>query len=300
MQSGMLFCLRLLVPVALVAGLCSCSTVDAVSGRSAYNLYTLDQDIQMGVETLAANTQQLREQGVAINADQTVCAELNAIVARLSAVSDLPDLPYNVTLYHTNIVNAAAAPGGSIFVFEGLYDPEVGLVRDEDELAAVLAHEIAHVNCRHSTERLSKLLTYATMVEIGAQVAEHEDESDLATAIRALFAVGTAFYIPIHSRTDEFEADRVGLFYMAKAGYDPRAAPRIWKRVAEEQEKGSHDKASIFATHPSSWDRYQALERMLPYAIAEYVQATGHYPPLYDGPRIEDIQPAAFNWRDPD
>ena len=125
-------------------------------------------------------------------------------------------------------------------------------------------------------------MTGATLTEIAAAVASQNDQQGLADAFRSLFAVGTALYIPTYTRRDEVEADRVSLFYMAKAGYDPRAAPRIWKRVA--QEKGGHETTSIFATHPSSWDRYQALTRLMPAAMDEYARATGGYPKDYKPP----------------
>lgn len=289
--------LLLLLAMSAVTGLSSCSTIDAVTGQGVYNLYTIDQDVELGKETIEANTKALQEQGVAVNADQERLNQINNMVARISAVSDMPQLPYNVTLYETNIVNAAAAPGGSMFVFSGLYNEEVGLTKDEDELAAVMAHEIAHVNCRHSTERLSKLMTAAVLFEVGAAALESSDEDDWATAVRALFAVGAAVYVPIHSQKDEFEADRVGLFYMAKAGYDPRGAPRIWKRVAEAQGE-EQASASIFSTHPSSWDRYEALDRMLPFAMDEYARVTGGYPPDYQPPDWYS-RDQVFDWRLP-
>lgn len=233
----------------------------------------------MGQQTLAANTQELKKAGVAVNQDRAQLAKLEEMVQKIAAVSDLPNLPYNVTLYQTNIVNAAAAPGGSMFVFAGLYDEEVGLVRDDDELAAVVAHEIAHVTSRHVTERMSKVIPLAILTEVGAQILEYNDQGGWADFLRIGVGVGTVLYIPTYGRQDEYEADRVGMIYMAKAGYDPRAAPRIWKRVAEKT--GKQDRASIFATHPSDWDRYKALEKQIPRAMEVYRQTHGTYPTGY-------------------
>ncbi len=262
--------------LALPLLLAACATPDPVTGRRTYNIYSMQDDIKLGQSTLQANTQELQRQGVAVDADPFKVAKIREMVRRIAAASDLPDLPYSITLYHTNIVNAAAAPGGSMFVFEGLYDPEIGLVRDDDELAAVIAHEIAHVTCRHVTERLSKLVTAAMVAEIAAAVATHNEEEQWAQIFRGLFAVGTALYIPTYGRKDEYEADRVGLRYLARAGYDPRAAVRIWKRASER--KGEPQSTSIFATHPSSRDRWEALEGMMPEAMEEYRKATGRYP----------------------
>lgn len=279
----------------LLLGLASCTSIDAVTGQKVYNLYSMQSEINLGVQTIQANTEEMIKQGCRVNDDPKQMSKLSNMVQRITTVADMPQLPYEVTLYHTNIVNAAAAPGGQMFVFEGLYDSKDALCRDDDELAAVMAHEVAHVNCRHSTERLSKIMTAAAVVEVGAIALEHEDEGGWATGLRAAFAVGTVFYVPMHSKKDEFEADRVGLFYMAKAGYDPRAAPRIWRRVAEADEK-QKDKASIFATHPSAGDRCDALEAMIPYAMQEYVRATGSYPQDY---KPEEQGLPEFDWRRP-
>ena len=274
--------------VALFAAfsLVSCSTVDPVTGERVNNIYSLQDDVELGRATLQQNTEEMQKNHVPINRDHARVDQINEIVRRISKVSDLPNLPYNVTLFETNIVNAAAAPGGSMMVFSGLYDAKEGLVTDVDEMAAVLGHEIAHVNCRHVTEHLTKITAATAFAEILAEVAEHNDRENIATGVRAAFVVGTALWIPSYTRKDEAEADRVGLFYMARAGYDPRAAPRLWKRVAEKT--GKKDPASIFATHPSDWDRYQALSKLIPEAMDEYFKATGHYPSDYHPPAVKN------------
>jgi metalloendopeptidase OMA1, mitochondrial len=276
--------LLLLIPLSPLL-FSSCATVDAVTGQNVYNMYTVDDDIQLGQEAMKANLDELEKKGVRIDADPARVAQLQEIMRRITSVSDMPQLPYQVTLIHTNIVNACAMPGGQMIVFQGLYDGKDALVKDEDEMAAVMAHEIAHVNCRHTTEEMSKIMTAAAIAEIVAVVAERNDEDKLATAIRGVFTVGSMLWIPMHSRGDEAEADRVSMFYMAKAGYDPRAAPRIWQRVYEKEKKepGILNQAlSLFATHPSDENRYKDMSNYVPYAMEEYVKAVGSYPKGYD------------------
>jgi len=290
--------LRLLC-AALALSTVACSTIDPVSGKKVMNMYSIDEDIQLGQQTLRANTEEMQKSNVPIDQDPKRVAQLQEMVNRLAAVSDLPQLPYSVTLYHTNIVNAAAAPGGSMMVFEGLWDKKEGLVdpNDESELAAVMAHEIAHVNCRHTTEKITKVTIGATAAEIGAVIASANDQDGLAWGIRGAFAAGTALWIPSYSRKDEAEADRVGIFYMAKAGYDPRGAVRIWKKASEQE--GSKDKASIFATHPADKQRYEALVKMLPYAMDEYATVTGSYPRDYHPDEFPRVYGENFDWRRP-
>ena len=294
--------ISLAVPCLACLLLSSCATVDAVTGRKAYNMYTVDEDIQLGQEAMKANLDEMEKQGVRINADPARVAQFNDIMRRLTAVSDMPQLPYKVTLIHTNIVNAAAMPGGQMIVFQGLYDGKDALVKEEDEMAAVMAHEIAHVNCRHTTETMSKVMTAAAIAEIVAVISKRNDEDHLAKAIRSAFTVGSMLWIPMHSRADEAEADRVSMFYLAKAGYDPRAAPRIWQRVSEQKKEkpGVFDKAlSLFATHPSDENRYKEMSNYIPYAMEEYVKVVGRYPKGYNPAEHAAVGGRKFNGRAP-
>jgi predicted Zn-dependent protease len=256
-----------------------CATRDPVTGKRSYNVYTLQDDIRLGQATVQANTDQLITQGIRVNQDRARLRQLNDMVERIAAVSDLPDLPYTVTLYHTNLVNAAAAPGGSLMVFEGLYDPREGLVKDDDELAAVLAHEIAHVTCRHVTERLSKGKTTEIITGTLGTVADVMGYGDIYNVAHNVFSLSSVIWIPAYSRQDEAEADRVGMRYLANAGYDPRAAVRIWTRASKDA--GNQPAESIFSSHPSNRNREAALRALVPRAMEDYRRVTGSYPPGY-------------------
>lgn len=259
-----IFCL---LGLLLFAG---CTTMDAVTGQETRNFYSLDKDVAIGSEIQAGTLAAMEESGTPVNANPQKVAMLEQMVSRISAVSDLPDLPYEVTLIHTNIVNAMAAPGGKIMVYEGLWDPQNGLAHTEDEIAAVIAHEIAHVNARHSTEAMTRSMP-ANLAALG--VLTLTKDSEHAEFAQMLVAGGMFFYngmwMTKYSRTDEFEADAVGMMYMAKAGYDPRAAIRIWEQVAARQ-GGNDPAASIFSTHPSSAARVESLRAQLPAAMAVY------------------------------
>jgi predicted Zn-dependent protease len=153
------------------------------------------------------------------------------------------------------------------------------LVADEDELAAVIGHEIAHVTCRHTTEEMTRQLPMQLILMGGAIYAEAKGDDDLALALGAGFLVYQGLILPKYSRTDEAEADAVGLMYMAKAGYDPRAAVRIWQRAAErESDPGLF---AMFSSHPTNKARRKALEARLPEAMEEYRKTTGRYPDGY-------------------
>jgi len=255
----------LLLCTGLLSG---CATIDYVTGEQTRNFYSLEDDITLGKQVFTSMNRQMEDNGVPVNADTEQLRKLQNMVNRIAAVSDLPDLPYEVSLYSTNLVNAMAAPGGKIIVFEGLWDPEEGLVKDDDELAAVLAHEIAHVTCRHSTEAMTRQLPAQAAFALAAVLASRNDDNRTQLILGGTFAVYQGLVVTHYSRRDEYEADRVGLMYMARAGYDPRAALRIWQRVAEQQ--GRAPPLSFLSTHPSDANRARQLEALLPEALFEY------------------------------
>ena len=253
----------------LLAVVTGCSTIDPVTGQQTRNFYSIQDDVDIGTQVYRETVDEMRARGVKVNADAARTAQLQEMVRRIKSVSALPDLPYEVVLIQTNVVNAMAAPGGKIMVYEGLWDPQKGLARDEDEIAAVLAHEIAHVNCRHSTEAMTRQMVPSLMFMGGAVIAQAKDREDIAQALSGAFVLYNGIWVTRYSRMDETEADSVGLMYMAEAGYDPRAALRIWER-ASQQRTGRDPAASIFSTHPPDAARLQNLRAQLPAAVAAY------------------------------
>jgi predicted Zn-dependent protease len=197
------------------------------------------------------------------------------MVGRISKVSHIPDLPYEVHLIDDpKIVNAMCAPGGKVMVFSGLYKGKDAIVKDDDELAVVLGHEIAHATCRHVTESQTREMPLNLVLMGGAIYADAKGNEEAATWVAAAFIAAQGLIFPKYSRRDEAEADAVGLMYAAKAGYDPRAAPRLWKHVYEEQ-GDSPALLAFFSSHPSNKDRWKALEKQLPAALVEYEKAGG-------------------------
>lgn len=258
--------IALIVCSGLLAG---CTTMDHVTGQQTQNFYSLQQDVELGSQVYGQTVEEMRKKGIPVNTDRKRLAQLQNMVDRISAVSNLPQLPYEVCLIETNVVNAMAAPGGKLMVYEGLWDPKKGLAKDEDEIAAVMAHEIAHVNARHSTEAMTRQMLPNALF-LGATIfAAAKEQDELAAALGGAFILYNGVWVTRYSRKDEIEADSVGMMYMAKAGYDPRAAVRIWER-AEGQRTGNDPAASIFSTHPSSTQRIQNLRARLPAAIAAY------------------------------
>lgn len=265
--------------IAILCGLCfllfatGCTSVDLVNGKRVQNMYLVEEDIKLGQDYMKQTVTEMEKMGVPINADSRQVAKLRKITRDIAAVSHKPDLPFEVTLFHTGIVNAAAAPGGQMMVFEGLYTGKDALVNDDDELAAVIGHEIAHVTCRHTTERLTSQMPVNMLLLAAAIYAEVKEDEDVASAVDAAFFLYHGVWVPRYSREDELEADAVGLLYMAKAGYDPRAALRIWERGMKKETVPSWLNALAGGSHPTDRQRYEAMQRQLSDALQAY-QAT--------------------------
>ena len=149
-------------------------------------------------------------------------------------------------------------------IFEGLWDAKNGLVQTVDELAAVIAHEIAHVNCRHSTEAMTREMLPNLLLGIGLAWAAIEDDQELQLLFGGLMVVHNGLLVTRYSRKDELEADRVGMMYMAQAGYDPRAAGRIWERLGRASDSQGARAHSIFSAPPRGSRRLAALPPQAP------------------------------------
>ena len=268
---------RLLLACILLLFTAACAK-DLISGKSVLNYYSIEQEPNIGSQVLNSQLKEAKAKGKALDvaADSAEYAQLQRIIARIGVVSHYPSFPYEAHLAKSNVVNAWCAPGGKIMVYTGLWDPKKGLVEkgNEDQLAAVIAHEVAHANARHSTETMSKGMTLAIAGTVAQTAIAAGGSSQGANLFGQVFSDGMGLYLPSYSRKNEFEADRIGLLYMAKAGYDPRAAIALWKKAA----KMGKDRTSIYASHPASGARATELEKLLPEAMKHYEAAKASMP----------------------
>lgn len=166
--------------------------------------------------------------------------------------------PFKFTVLNSDIVNAFAMPGGYVYVTRGL----LALANNEAELAGVLAHEIGHVTRKHGEQRMQQ----SVIAQLGIGILAGVLDSDLATGVAQLGAAGV---LSSYSRAHEFEADKQGVQYLTRAGYDPRAmATFLDKLIAEQrlqstlQNRGGRDRSvSFLSTHPRTQDRVQLALR---------------------------------------
>jgi predicted Zn-dependent protease len=171
---------------------------------------------------------------------------------------------WEVNLIGSNQVNAFCMPGGKIAVFTGIIDK---LQLTEDELAMVVGHEMAHALREHARERMGKSAVTQGAARVGGAVLGAIFGID--PNITDMVARGTASLLNLKfSRGDESEADLVGMELAARAGYDPRAAITLWKKMG--QQAGKNAPPEWFSTHPAGTTRIAELERNLPRVMPLY------------------------------
>lgn len=189
--------------------------------------------------------------------------------------ADQPLAEWEFVVFAPQEVNAFAMPGGKVGVFEGIFQ----ICRTEDELAAVIAHEIAHVTARHTHERLSQMgllqmggtVLQVASVLAGPTIVGGNAIVDTSGMIMGIYGMGASGAANSWDRGKESEADHIGLFYMARAGYDPQAAITVMERMVELE--AAMAQTSYNSTHPSSVERLDQLHGLLPDAQIEYEKA---------------------------
>ena len=252
---------RVAALAAVAAFLAACQTVPG-GGRS--QLLLVDDDL-LAREAGAAFAQMPRAKDDAQLARIRAVARKVVAAARTCPVYGDPKLPpperWEVVLIDDPTPNAFAMPGGRIGVHRGM----LPLLPTEGDLATVLSHEVAHVACRHGAERVSHSLVAALGAVAVDQAMADKPSARRQEVLAAYGAVATLGVLLPYSRDHETEADRIGLAYMAHAGYDPAAAVAFWRRFAASKQGGAPE---FLSTHPSDATRIRNLEAMLPEARA--------------------------------
>lgn len=234
--------------------------------RKQQMLVSSEQVDEAAAQAYATEVQKAREKGK-LNTDARDVERVHNVAERLipQTATFRPDAPgwkWEVNVLSTKELNAYCMPGGKIMVYTGLIDQ---LKLSDDELSAVIGHEIGHALREHSRERVSR--AYAQQLALtGVAVAAGVGQGTLDLANEV---ANVTFQLP-HSREQEAEADRIGLELMARAGYDPHAAVSVWKKMEQASTSAPPE---FLSTHPSSQSRIADLEKAMPRVLPLYQTA---------------------------
>ncbi len=244
----------------LIAG---CATVP-LTARKQLLLLPESAEIDMGLQ---AYREVLEKEKVSRD------PELNALVRRvglrIAAATGRGDYQWEFRVIENDkMVNAFCLPGGKVAVYTGL----LPITKDEAGLAVVIGHEVAHAIARHGGERVSQDLLIQTSLAV-VQVAMGGKDPQMVRQVTGLLGAGASVGIILpFSRKHELEADHLGLIYMARAGYDPRAARDLWVRMMKAS-KEKEKPPEFLSTHPADETRIRQIEGWLPEALRYYEAA---------------------------
>jgi predicted Zn-dependent protease len=275
-----MFTLAMLVALALA----SCQTVQTtqpgavgVERKQAMMLSSAEVDKAAG-QAYQQTMQQAAKKGL-LNNNAAQVTRVKGIAQRLIPATAVfrPDAPrwaWEVNVITSKDVNAWCMPGGKMAVYTGLIEQ---LKVTDDELAAVMGHEIAHALREHGRERASQQAAQSAVIGIGAALLGIGDAGAGLVNIVADVTIGLPY-----SREFEVEADRIGVELAARSGYDPRAAITLWQKMAHVSGDGP---PQFLSTHPSPGNRQERLAELVPQMLPLYQRDANHPThPLQDTP----------------
>lgn len=258
------FPIFLLVSVLFCFTLISCYQAP-ITGRTQFILLSESQEIQMG---LIAFQDVLKKEKLSTNTKYN--SSVTRVGKRIAIASGKTNYQWEYKVIDSDdTINAFALPGGKIAVYTGI----LTVAETDAGLATVMGHEVAHATARHGGERMS-IGILAQLGAVGLNVALRNKDPQVISAVNSAFGVGVTLggILPFN-RKQESEADRIGLVYMARAGYDPRESVNFWNRMAHAN-KGKPSPPEFLSTHPSYGTRVKNLNKWMPEAIGIYNKST--------------------------
>ena len=198
-----------------------------------------------------------------VRVGKRIAAATEAYLKNNGMEAEIKNFAWEFNLVQSADVNAFCMPGGKIVVYEGI----LPLMATDDEMAAVLGHEVAHAVAKHANERMSQQV----LAEAGGAVLQGSlgKKSETVQALAGtVYGLGAQYGVMLpFSRKHEYEADHMGLIFMAMAGYNPQSAVAFWTKMAQGK---SGSVPEFMSTHPSDANRISELNRYMPEALKYY------------------------------
>jgi predicted Zn-dependent protease len=245
----------------------ACATVP-VTGRSQLMLVSAQEEAQMGAAAFQQLSREEAKKGRLVSPEQdpAVYRRVRAVGDRIIRAAGLERAyQWEYMVIRSPEANAAAIAGGKIIVYTGI----LPVMANEAGMAAVLGHEVGHVLAHHTGERLSQAgLTQAALAATAAALTGGSGGGVGAEMVMAVFGLGAQYGVLLpYARSQESEADHIGLILMAKAGYDPREAVALWQRMGQG---GGQAPPEFLSTHPGHGTRIAQLQQLMPEAWRYY------------------------------
>jgi len=248
--------MKTFLSLALVGAILGGCTTVPYTNRKQFNLVSQGEEDQMGAQAYA----EVKAKNP-LSKDASINAMVNRVGDRFAKVSSRPDFKWEfVVIDDAKTLNAFCLPGGKVAVYTGIL-PET---KTEEGLEVVMAHEVAHALARHGAERMSQQIAVGSAEKLAVSTGLLKSQAEMQIFEMA-YGVGVG--LP-HGRSQESEADHIGLILMAKAGYDPNEAIPFWQRM--KAASGGQKPPEFLSTHPSDETRIKKIREQLPEALKHY------------------------------
>lgn len=261
----------LVTALSLQLASCATTTADSTSGvkRSQFLMMPASSVDRMSAQAYATTLKEA-EQKKTLNADKAMLTRVRGISNRLIAQvavfrPDADQWKWEVNVEKNDALNAYCMPGGKIMVLSGLVEK---INATDDELAAVIGHEIAHALREHGRERMSQ--AYVQQFGLQALAALASGSAVGSAAVQAVGAGSQLFFALPNGREQEREADKMGLELAARAGFNPNAAVTLWQKMDAQSKTAPPE---FFSTHPANENRIADLKALMPKVMPLYETA---------------------------
>lgn len=236
--------MKKIIIVLFIALLAGCTTYyNPVTQKTEYTAYSEQDEIDMGI----AADNKLQKENKIIETP----AKITGMAQKIGTVSDRPSLNYTVRIMENEEVNAFALPGGYIYLYTGLLEK----IASDDEIANIVGHEIAHICARDGVNQMQKTLIYS----IPAQILLQNRSAAIQQAVDAAFTLTMLKY----SREQELRADKFGVNYAYRAGYNPEGMITFFKKLQEIEDKSPSINISFLRSHPNIPERIEKARAVI-------------------------------------
>lgn len=242
--------LLLIAVMGMSAAMSGCSSNPA-TGERQLSLISREQEIAMGEEAAP----QFKEEFGGEVPSRRLQEYVTSIGMGIARRSDRPDLPWEFAVVQEDTPNAFALPGGKIFITDGLMQ----IMESERELAAVLAHEIAHVNAKHNVQAIQRQMGTSLLIQVAGAVVGADYEAVAEAAGKVVGAMANLSY----SRDAEYQADEYGIEYMQRAGHNPWGMVDLLTTLQEASGHQGGRLSEMFQTHPLTENRIEHARTIL-------------------------------------